>query len=345
MRIHQSLRERLAPLSQTISRREILFLLEAYTALLRAGTEVEADDAWREQVRENGGMLLSLEGLQPDKGNESIYLVREVLTGRLLTAENITESTKQSIKDVLAPVVALGLPVLGVISDAFESQLQAVAELWPGTPHQICQFHAIREAGRLIYVLDHRLKTDMRIRRPRKDAHLSSGSASADADCASPGKEAVGSVGKLCGHSGRRFKYRWDPSLRIRRAGDARSSRSDPQQPGSGGKKRAAVTAQCQKRLRRLITIVNWREEKRAALEQVRQMREWVLKAEHILDGSWASELSEVSNAEVGRRLDEWLFELRTFLGAEERTEEEQLRRGSSAQSDESPEAWARAVL
>lgn len=78
----------------------------------------------------------------------------------------------------------------------------------------------------------------------------------------------------------------------------------------------------------RLITIVNLREEKRAALEQVRQMREWVIKAEHILEGSWASELSEVSNAEVGRRLDEWLFDLRTFLGAEERTEEEQLRLG-----------------
>lgn len=166
--IHQSLSERLAPLSQTISRREILFLFEAYTALLRAGTEVETDGVWREQVRENGGMLLSLDGIQPDKGNETIYLVREVLTGRLLTAENITESTKQSIKDVLAPVVALGLPVLGVISDAFESQLQAVAELWPGTPHQICQFHAIREAGRLIYVLDHRIKTDMRIRMQEK---------------------------------------------------------------------------------------------------------------------------------------------------------------------------------
>jgi hypothetical protein len=80
--------------------------------------------------------------------------------------------------------------------------------------------------------------------------------------------------------------------------------------------------------LLRLLTSVNLREEKRAALEQVRQMREWVIKAEHILEGSWASELSEVSNAEVGRRLDEWLFALSTFLGAEERTEEEQLRLG-----------------
>ena len=39
-----------------------------------------------------------------------------------------------------------------------------MADLWPNIPHQICQFHAIREAGRLIYTADHRVKTDMRIR-------------------------------------------------------------------------------------------------------------------------------------------------------------------------------------
>jgi hypothetical protein len=35
-------------------------------------------------------------------------------------------------------------------------------------PHQICQFHAIREAGRLIYNADHRVKTDMRISMQQK---------------------------------------------------------------------------------------------------------------------------------------------------------------------------------
>src|SRR5258708_1349631 len=93
--IHQALSEHLAPLDQTISRREILFLFEAYTSLLRAGTEVQDDEAWKEQVRENSGILLSIDGIQPDKGNETIYLVRDVLTGRMLTAENATESTKE----------------------------------------------------------------------------------------------------------------------------------------------------------------------------------------------------------------------------------------------------------
>jgi hypothetical protein len=141
-----------------------LFLFEAYTALLRAGTEVAQDAAWKEQVRTTKGIVLSIDGIQPDKGNETIYLLRDVLTGRILHAENVTESTKDRLKQLLAPVVALEVPVLGVISDAQPTELQAVAELWPNIPHQICQFHALREAGRLIYNADHRVKTEMRIR-------------------------------------------------------------------------------------------------------------------------------------------------------------------------------------
>jgi hypothetical protein len=166
--IHRTLTQRLALVGQSISRREMLFLFEAYTALLRAGTEVSQDGAWKEEVRENKGLLLSIDGIQPDNGNETIYLVRDVLTGRILTAENVTDSTKERLKQVLAPVVALDLPVIGVISDAQPTELQAVAELWPQAPHQICQFHAIREAGRLIYNADHRVKTDMRIRMQQK---------------------------------------------------------------------------------------------------------------------------------------------------------------------------------
>jgi hypothetical protein len=73
---------------------------------------------------------------------------------------------------------------------------------------------------------------------------------------------------------------------------------------------------------------VSLHEEKREALSQVRQMCAWVIKAEHILDGSWASSQEEISNAEVGRRLDDWLQDLAHFLEGEERTEEERLRLG-----------------
>jgi hypothetical protein len=166
--IHHSLLEQLVPLEQTISRREILFLFEAYTSLLRAGTETSNDEAWKEQVRENEGLLLSIDGIQPDAGNETIYLVRDVFTGRILNAENTTESTKERLKQILAPIVALNLPVIGAISDAQTTELQAIAELWPDIPHQICQFHVLRDAGRLISQFDVRVRNDMRARMKQK---------------------------------------------------------------------------------------------------------------------------------------------------------------------------------
>jgi len=166
--IHQHLLEQLAPLEQTISRREILFLFEAYTSLLRAGTEVAYDEAWKEQVRANKGIVLSIDGIQPDAGNETIYLIRDASTGRILNAENTTDSTKECLKQILSPVVALKVPVIGVISDAQPTELQAVAELWPDIPHQICQFHVIRDAGRLIYQADSRVRNDMRARMKQK---------------------------------------------------------------------------------------------------------------------------------------------------------------------------------
>jgi len=35
-------------------------------------------------------------------------------------------------------------------------------------------------------------------------------------------------------------------------------------------------------------------------------MRQWVLDAEHILDGSWAAEGEAVSNEQVAKRFDQW---------------------------------------
>ena len=160
--IHEELLSRLAPLGVRISRREILYLFEAYCTLLRASSEVKEDQEWLAQVKKNGGIIVSVDGIQPDKGNETIYLVRDALTGRVLTAEQVTSSETAVMKALLAPVVALGVPVLGTITDAQESELQAVEQLWPEVPHQVCQFHALREASRPGFNVDRKIKTAMR---------------------------------------------------------------------------------------------------------------------------------------------------------------------------------------
>jgi hypothetical protein len=164
--VHQEVLTRLVPLGVTISRREILYLFEAYCTLMHASSEAKDDQQWLAQVKKNGGIIVSVDGIQPEKGNETVYVVRDALTGRVLAAENVTSSETAVIKALLAPVVALGVErkvnVLGTITDAQESELLAVQELWPEVPHQVCQFHALRDASKGAYAADKQVKTAMR---------------------------------------------------------------------------------------------------------------------------------------------------------------------------------------
>src|SRR6266567_1018904 len=164
--IHQELLTRLEPLGVKIARREILYLFEAYCTLLRASSEAKDDQEWLAQVKKNGGIIVSVDGIQPEKGNETVYLVRDALTGRVLEALNVTSSETAVMKALLASVVALEVErkvkVLGTITDAQESELLAVQELWPQVPHQVCQFHALRDAAQPAFEADKKVKTAMR---------------------------------------------------------------------------------------------------------------------------------------------------------------------------------------
>lgn len=62
----------------------------------------------------------------------------------------------------------------------------------------------------------------------------------------------------------------------------------------------------CTQKLARLKVIVAERSTWAEQLKQLKCMRQWVLDAEHLLDGSWAQPGEVVSNETVGRRLDSW---------------------------------------
>src|SRR3989440_5673047 len=162
--IHQEVLRRLEPLGVKIARREILYLFEAYCTLLRASSEAKDDQEWLLQVKKNGGIIVSVDGIQPEKGNERVYVVRDALTGRVLEASQVTSSETAVMKALLSPVVVLGVKVLGTITDAQESELLAVQELWPDVPHQVCQFHVLPDASKAAFEADKQVKTAMRKR-------------------------------------------------------------------------------------------------------------------------------------------------------------------------------------
>jgi hypothetical protein len=155
--IHGSLKERVP-----ISERQVLNLLADFLALVRAAQPTKVARL-RAHWQKLGGLVLSIDGMQPEKGNSALYVVREVQLDVTLMAEIVETADHQTLAThLLEPIKDLGLPVKGIISDAQESIRLAVSQVWPDQPHQNCQFHCLKEAGRPTAEADRALKTRLK---------------------------------------------------------------------------------------------------------------------------------------------------------------------------------------
>ncbi len=56
----------------------------------------------------------------------------------------------------------LVVPVKGIISDGEETIGSAVAFVFPDVPHQLCQFHYLKDATKLLYEADRHAKTQLK---------------------------------------------------------------------------------------------------------------------------------------------------------------------------------------
>lgn len=155
--IHRSLEARVP-----ISERQVLNLLANFLALLRAAQPTKVAKL-HAQWQALGGLVLSMDGMQPEKGNPALYVVREVQLDVTLMAEILETGDHQTLAtELLEPIQDWGLPVKGIISDAQESIRMAVTQVWPGKPHQNCQFHCLKEAGRPTFEADRAMKTQLK---------------------------------------------------------------------------------------------------------------------------------------------------------------------------------------
>jgi hypothetical protein len=161
---HRTLDEIAALLSAKhlpVSRRHILNVIGDFLALLRAAQPAKIE-AQRTYLRRHG-MVISLDGMEPEQGNEMLFVVREANLDLTLVAETLYSSRADLIsRHLLQPVKALGFRIRAVISDADQNIRRAVTTSFPGRPHQACQVHCLCEAGQPIFEADRAMKTDLR---------------------------------------------------------------------------------------------------------------------------------------------------------------------------------------
>jgi len=99
--------------------------------------------------KEIKGLVLSTDGLEPEQGNEILYIVRELQTGDILFSKFLEFSDEETIrKEIYEPIKKLaeemGLPVLGLVADKQLVLTTAFETVFPGIPVQHCQSHFLK---------------------------------------------------------------------------------------------------------------------------------------------------------------------------------------------------------
>ena len=144
-----------------VSRRQIMYLVVDFLCLLKAAQPARIESL--RKTYEGHGLLLSIDAMQPEKGNDVLYVVREVRTQVTLQAMKVSNQRRLTVRNqVLKPVDRLGFRIHGVVSDAEDAIRWAVQSLWPGCPHHTCHFHAFRDAGKPMYEADQQMLTKMK---------------------------------------------------------------------------------------------------------------------------------------------------------------------------------------
>jgi hypothetical protein len=155
--IHAELSRRKVPIAE----RTVINLLDRYDELL--ALSLTDDRRLQRLLAAQGRVILAIDGLAPDVGHEVLWVLRDCISGEVLLACSLLSATEDDLAGLIRRVKkALPCAIAGVISDGQRSVRNAVAAELSGVPHQLCQFHYLREAARPIFEADRHAKKELK---------------------------------------------------------------------------------------------------------------------------------------------------------------------------------------
>ena len=111
-------------------------------------------------------MSLASDGLQPEKGHETLSVVRELERKRVWFAEALLSRATAEVQQLLAQArvwaECLGKPVRLWISDKQDAVVRGIAAEFPEVPHQYCTNHFLRDVAQPVLDADSHAKVKMR---------------------------------------------------------------------------------------------------------------------------------------------------------------------------------------
>jgi hypothetical protein len=120
----------------------------------------------RQQYESVDEIILSIDGLQPEKGHETLYVVRELTRKRVWFAEPLISATADEVRRLIARAKAwatsLGKPVALWMSDRQDAFVSGIAAEFPEVPHRYCDNHFLRDVAKPVLEMDSHAKVQMR---------------------------------------------------------------------------------------------------------------------------------------------------------------------------------------
>jgi arginine repressor len=121
--------------------------LDKYLALI-SGYQKEKSEEIRKKLTQQGGYVLQIDGTVSVK-TKTLYIFRDNISGTILYAALARDDT-DDVKPLVQYVSdTFGKP-LAVVSDMQDSIIESVREVFPGIPHQYCQYHFLKNVGNAI---------------------------------------------------------------------------------------------------------------------------------------------------------------------------------------------------
>jgi hypothetical protein len=138
--------------------------IRRYQALLAA--RQQDAEALRQLYESEAEIILCIDGLQPEKGHEALYVVRELTRKRVWFAEPLLSATEDEVRRLIQKAKqwaeSLGTPVGLWMSDKQEAFVTGIAAEFPDVPHRYCDNHFLRDLAKPVLDADSHAKVQMR---------------------------------------------------------------------------------------------------------------------------------------------------------------------------------------
>lgn len=138
--------------------------LQRYQCMLAARQQDFA--LLQEEYAGTRDVVLSIDGLQPEKGHETLYVVRELGHERVWFAQPLLSSAMDEVRPLIVQAKEwaerLGCRVRLWMSDKQDAFVKTIASVCPGVPHRYCSNHFLRDLAKPVLELDSHAKVQMR---------------------------------------------------------------------------------------------------------------------------------------------------------------------------------------